>query len=157
MSHFCKLVYDNKDSTISTLGLGKSSNEVHLNMVKLPFWNSKRLEETSWSLVFCFHPSADITFIHELSNLSLHSSPPISLKTGNFIEVRGLGILNISKLYGVQVTKKECQIDVVVELNQFQEKRLLKGLEKNMHIKDYSTLMFLIIKSQSHLVDKLGI
>ena len=28
-------------------------------------------------------------------------------RTGNFIEVRGLGILNISKLYGVQVTKKE--------------------------------------------------
>ena len=54
MSHFCELVNDNENSIISTLGLGKSSHEVHLNMVKLPFWNSKRLEETSCSLVFCF-------------------------------------------------------------------------------------------------------
>ena len=79
MSHFSKLVDDNKDSIISTLGLGKSHHEVHLNVVKLPFWNGKRLEETNWSLVFCFHSSADITFIHELSNLALHSSPPIRL------------------------------------------------------------------------------
>ena len=79
MSHFSELVDDNKDSIIATFGIGKSSHEVHLNMVKLPFWNGKRLEETSWSLVFCFHSSAYITFIHELSNLALHSSPPIRL------------------------------------------------------------------------------
>ena len=79
MSHFSKLVDDNEDSIISVLGLGKSSHEVHLNMVKLPFWNGKRLEEISWLLVFCFHSSVDITFIHKLSNLVLHSSPPISL------------------------------------------------------------------------------
>ena len=79
MSHFGKLVNDNKHSIISTLGLRKTSHKVHLDMVKLPFRNSKRLEETSWPLVFCFHSSADITFIHELSNLALHSSPPISL------------------------------------------------------------------------------
>ena len=52
---------------------------MHLNVVKLPFWNGKRLEETCWPLVFCLHSSADITFIHELSDLALHSSPPISL------------------------------------------------------------------------------
>ena len=79
MSHFRELVNDNEDSVISALGLGKSSHEVHFDMIKLPFRNSKRLEETSWSLVFCFHSSADITFIHELSNFSLHSSPPIRL------------------------------------------------------------------------------
>ena len=79
MGHFRKLVNDNKDSIISALGLGKSSHEVHFDMIKLPFWDSKRLEETSWSLVFCFHSSIDITFIHELSNFSLHSSPPIRL------------------------------------------------------------------------------
>ena len=79
MSHFSKLVNDNEDSIISTVGLSKTSHEVHFDMVKLPFWNSKRLEETSWSLVFCFHSSTDITFIHELSNLSLHSSAPIRL------------------------------------------------------------------------------
>ena len=79
MSHFSKLVDDNKDSIISALGLGKSIHEVHLNMVKLPLWNGKRLEETGWQLVFCFHSSADITFIHELSNFLLHSSPPIRL------------------------------------------------------------------------------
>ena len=79
MSHFRELVNDNEDSVISALGLGKSSHEVHFDMIKLPFWNSKRLEETSWSLVFCFHPSTDITFVHELSDFSLHSSPPIRL------------------------------------------------------------------------------
>src|SRR3954468_21240132 len=77
MSHFNELVDDDEDSIISTLGLRKTSHEVHFDMTKLPLWNSKRLEETSWSLVFCFHPSAHITFIHELSNFSLHSSPPI--------------------------------------------------------------------------------
>ena len=79
MSHFSELVDDNEYNIIATLGLGKSSHEVHLNMVKLPFWNGKRLEETSWPLVLCFNSSADITFIHELSNFSLHSSPPIRL------------------------------------------------------------------------------
>ena len=79
MSHFSELVDDNEDSIISALGLRKSSHKVHFVMIKLPFWNGKRLEETSWSLVFCFHSSADITFIHKLSNLALHSSPPIRL------------------------------------------------------------------------------
>ena len=79
MSHFSELVDANEDSIIATLGLGKSSHEVHLNMVKLPFWNGKGLEETSWPLVFYLDSSADITFIHELSNRTLHSSPPIRL------------------------------------------------------------------------------
>ena len=42
-------------------------------------FRSKRLEETCWPLVFCLHSSADITLVHELSDLALHSSPPISL------------------------------------------------------------------------------
>src|SRR3954471_3448595 len=79
MSHFSELVDDDEDSIISTLGLRKTSHEVHFNMIKLPFWDSKRLEETSWSLVFCFHPSTDLTFIPELSNFLLHWSPPIRL------------------------------------------------------------------------------
>src|SRR3954469_1315758 len=79
MSHFGELVDDDEDGIISMLGLRKTSHEVHFDMIKLPFWNSKRLEETSRSLVFCFHPSADITFIHELSNFSLHSGPPVRL------------------------------------------------------------------------------
>src|SRR5215216_3730893 len=79
MSHFCKFVNDNEDGIIPSLGLGKAGVKVHFNMVKLPFWNSKRLEETSWSLMFCFHPSTNITFIHELSNLLLHSCPAESL------------------------------------------------------------------------------
>ena len=79
MSHFRELVDDNEDGVISALGLWKSSHEVYFDMIKLPLWDSKRLEETSWSLVFCFHPSTDITFVHELSDFSLHSSPPIRL------------------------------------------------------------------------------
>ena len=47
MSHFSELVDDNEDSIIAMLGLWKSNHEVHLNVVKLPFWNGKRLEETS--------------------------------------------------------------------------------------------------------------
>ena len=78
-SHFSEFVDDNEYSIIATLGLWKPSHEVHFNVVKLPFWNGKRLEETCWPLVFCLHSSADITFIHELSGLALHSTPPISL------------------------------------------------------------------------------
>ena len=79
MSNLGKLVNHHKDSIISSLGFRKASDEVHFNVVKLPFWNGKWLEETSWPLVFCLHSSADITFIHELSDLALHLSPPISL------------------------------------------------------------------------------
>ena len=79
MSHFSDFVNDNEYSIIATFGLWKPSHEVHFNVVKLPFWNGERLEETCWSLVFCLHSSTDITFIHELSNLTLHSSPPICL------------------------------------------------------------------------------
>ena len=34
-----------------------------LQPMPIPEW--KRLEETSWPLVFCLHSSTDITFIHE--------------------------------------------------------------------------------------------
>ena len=48
-------------------------------MVEFPLGNRKRLEKTGWTLMLCLHSSADIAFIHELSNLALHSSLPISL------------------------------------------------------------------------------
>ena len=79
VSHFGEFIDDNEYSIIATFGLWKPSHEVHFSVVKLPFWNGKRLEETSWPLVFCLHSSADTTFIHELSNLVLHSSSPIRL------------------------------------------------------------------------------
>ncbi|MGL5640369.1 MAG: HPr(Ser) kinase/phosphatase [Mycoplasmoidaceae bacterium] len=51
-------------------------------------------------------------------------------KTGHFIEVRGLGILNINKLYGIQVTKKDCKIDVVVELKTVTREETFERLGK---------------------------
>lgn len=35
----------------------------------------------------------------------------------NFIEVRGLGVLNVEKLYGVQSVKEQSYIDVIIELS----------------------------------------
>ncbi len=52
-------------------------------------------------------------------------------KTENFIEVRGLGILNIAKLYGVQFTKKSCKIDLIVELKPFEKNETFERLGKN--------------------------
>ena len=79
MSDFGKLVNHHKDSIISSLGFRKASDEVHFNVVELPLGNRKRLEKTGWTLMFCFHSSAYITFIHELGNLPFHACPPVRL------------------------------------------------------------------------------
>ncbi|MGL4647336.1 MAG: HPr(Ser) kinase/phosphatase [Mycoplasmoidaceae bacterium] len=51
-------------------------------------------------------------------------------KTANFIEVRGLGILNIAKLYGVQFIKSSCKIDIIIELKQFNKNENFERLGK---------------------------
>ncbi|MGL5591398.1 MAG: HPr(Ser) kinase/phosphatase [Mycoplasmoidaceae bacterium] len=58
-------------------------------------------------------------------------------KTGHFIEVRGLGILNITKLYGIQVTKKDCKIDVVVELKTVTREETFERLGKEYAYKRF--------------------
>ena len=73
VSHFSEFVDDNEYGIIATLGLWKPSHEVHLNVVKLPFWNGKKLEETNWPLVFCLHSSANLLtsrHVHELDALT---------------------------------------------------------------------------------------
>lgn len=40
-----------------------------------------------------------------------------SMYTKNLIEIRGIGIVDFSKFYGIQQIKNEAQIDVIIELN----------------------------------------
>ena len=39
MSHFSELVNHHKDSIISSLELGKASDEIHLNVIEFPLGN----------------------------------------------------------------------------------------------------------------------
>ena len=49
---FSEFVDDNEYSIIAMLGLWKPSHEVHFNVVKLPFWNGKWLEEMDRALQY---------------------------------------------------------------------------------------------------------
>ena len=39
MSHFSELINHHKDSVVSSLGLGKTGDEIHLNVIEFPLEN----------------------------------------------------------------------------------------------------------------------
>src|SRR4051812_16483235 len=57
----------------------KTGDEVHLNLVPFPFRNREWLQSSSRSLMFCFHATANVTFINITSNVLLHVRPPVPL------------------------------------------------------------------------------
>src|SRR5664279_392061 len=69
-------INDYPDGSISLLRLRKSSNEVHTNFIPFPDRNRNRTKGTRRSLMFCFDTTTDVAFRYELSNFSLHPSPP---------------------------------------------------------------------------------
>jgi HPr kinase/phosphorylase len=72
----------------------------------------------------------DAVEIHKVSASSLIGTAPALIR--NYIELRGIGIINVAKLYGMGAVKKENEINLVVNIvpwkNQEQYDRL--GLEE---------------------------
>src|SRR4051812_27563637 len=54
----------------------KPSDEVHLDLVRLPFRNCKWLQSSSRLLMFGFDARANVTFRNILGNVRLHTRPP---------------------------------------------------------------------------------
>src|SRR5215216_7570944 len=79
MCRFTKLVNDDKNSIITLLRFGKTSDEVHLDMVPFPLRNRDRLQSSSRPLMFCFDTTANVTLSNITSNVLLHVRPPESL------------------------------------------------------------------------------
>src|SRR3954464_1305042 len=77
--NFGKSIHHNEDGIISFLGFWKTSDEIYSDFVPFPLWNRQRLKSASRSLVFGPNATTNITFGNELSNFSLHPSPPKSL------------------------------------------------------------------------------
>src|SRR5215216_1220630 len=79
MCNFTKPVNDDKNSIITLLRFGKTSDEVHLDMVPFPLRNRDRLQNSSRPLMFCLDMTANITLSNIASNVLLHVRPPESL------------------------------------------------------------------------------
>jgi len=52
----------------------------------------------------------------DITNLAGRLFGKANIIAGNFIEVRGVGILNVSRMYGIEKTAPSSNIDVVIEL-----------------------------------------
>src|SRR4051812_38950618 len=76
MSNLGESVDDDKDSIMTLLRSRKSGDEVHLNLVPLPFRNREWLQSSSRSLMFCLDAMANVTFRNISGNVLLHVRPP---------------------------------------------------------------------------------
>ncbi|MCK4760127.1 MAG: hypothetical protein KAT69_08745, partial [Candidatus Aminicenantes bacterium] len=63
----------------------------------------------------------DVVLIQKKANDKLvGSAPPL---TRNFMEIRGLGIINIKEIFGPKSVMKQSRIDLVIRLKKLQKKR----------------------------------
>lgn len=78
--------------------------------------------ETALDLVTRGHKlvSDDVVEISRLNNILEGESPEM---TRHFMEIRGVGILDIERLYGVSSVKKTQEIDLVIELEKWDEEK----------------------------------
>lgn len=105
-------IYDEGVLIVGESGIGKT--ETALQLVK----NGHKLI------------ADDVVKIFKLSSKELMGTSPE--KTRGFVEVKGIGILNVKKLYGERSIKKEKKIDFVVVLKKWEEGEiyLKTGLEE---------------------------
>lgn len=76
-------------------GIGKS--EITLELIKK-------------NHIFIADDAVDVSYYSGI----LHGKPSRVAK--NFIEIRGLGILNVPKMFGIEKVNDECDIDIIIEL-----------------------------------------
>ncbi len=63
--------------------------------------------------------SDDLTEIKKISTKTLLGSPPGNIS--KFIEVRGIGIINVQQLFGINAIKKSENIDMIVHFEQWKD------------------------------------
>jgi HPr kinase/phosphorylase len=75
----------------------------------------------------------DVVRVVCLGERVLSGSSPHLLR--HYIEVRGLGIVDLSKLYGIRAVRKEKQIDMVITLEEWKPETYVEriGLEQQYH------------------------
>lgn len=75
----------------------------------------------------------DVVRVVCLGEKVLQGSSPHLLR--HYIEVRGLGIVDLSKLYGIRAVRKEKQIDMVITLEEWKPETYVEriGLEQQYH------------------------
>src|SRR6266566_8663325 len=76
MSHLGETVDDDKDSVITLLRSGKSSNKVHLDLIPFPFRYFKWLQKSSRPLMFSRDATANVTLGHIACKVFFHIWPP---------------------------------------------------------------------------------
>lgn len=78
--------------------------------------------ETALDLVTKGHKlvSDDVVEITRIQDYLIGESPEL---TRHFMEIRGVGILDIERLYGVSAVIKEQKIDLIIELEDWDEKK----------------------------------
>ena len=64
--------------------------------------------------------SDDLTEIRKISTKTLMGSPPGNIS--KFIEVRGIGIINVQQLFGINAIKKSENIDMIVNFELWNDK-----------------------------------
>src|SRR3954470_2483622 len=79
MRNLGESVDDDKDVIMNLLRSRKTSDEVHFDLVPLPFRNRKWLQSSSRPLMFGFDATANVTFRNISGNVILHTRPPESL------------------------------------------------------------------------------
>ena len=62
----------------------------------------------------------DVVFVRKMGVLELHGSAPEMIK--NLLEVRGVGIVDVSRLFGVSAVMEKKMIDLVIELVDWDDK-----------------------------------
>ena len=87
----------------------------------------------------------DVVEIRKVSDISLVGSAPKALK--NFIELRGIGIINVRQLFGFEAIKESAQIDMVIKIEEQKKDAIYDrlGLKEN-------TMEFMGIKVVSHVI-----
>lgn len=80
--------------------------------------------ETAIELVKCGHRlvADDAVEIRKVSNISLVGSSPDNIR--HFLELRGIGIINARRLFGIGAVKMTEKIDLVVELEQWNSEKI---------------------------------
>ena len=64
----------------------------------------------------------DAVEIRKVSNISLVGSPPDNIR--HFLELRGIGIINARRLFGIGAVKMTEKIDLVIELEQWNSEKV---------------------------------
>ncbi len=84
----------------------------------------------------------DAVEIKKISDKSLLGSSPANIR--HFLEIRGIGIINTRRLFGIGGVKMESQIDLIVELEQWNPEKLYDRMGVDT---EYTTILGISVPS----------